>query len=213
MKFYIISPPTENNQFTAEKLEKISEIIPVEFFQFRPKHKKIEDRLKFVRKNFNQFKKVCKRKKIKMIINDDFDIAEKFNFDGIHLGQRDRKCRDAKKIFGKNFIVGVSCSDSLSLYNDALKQKADYVAFGPIFETFYKKKKKIDIYKFSKKIRSLRLPFTLIGGINHNNFKKCLGFNPDYIAMISSFWNFKDGPVKSALLFQRILRGMIAYEN
>ncbi len=213
MKFYIISPPTENNQFNAEELEKISEIIPVEFFQFRPKHKRVEDRLEFVRKNFNQFKKVCKKKKIKMIINDDFDIAEKFNFDGIHLGQKDKKCRDAKKIFGKNFIVGVSCSDSLSLYNDALKQKADYVAFGPIFKTFYKKKKQIDIYKFSQKIRSLRLPFTLIGGINHNNFKKCLGFNPDYIAMISSFWNFKDGPVKSALLFQRILRGKTAYEN
>ena len=63
MKFYIISPPTENNQFNAEELEKISEIIPVEFFQFRPKHKRVEDRFEFVRKNFNQFKKVCKKKK------------------------------------------------------------------------------------------------------------------------------------------------------
>ena len=31
-----------------------------------------------------------------MIINNDFEIAEKFIFDGIHLGQKDKKCSEAK---------------------------------------------------------------------------------------------------------------------
>ena len=37
--------------------------------------------------------------------------------------------------FGSNFIVGVSCSNSYSMYIEAKNQKADYVAFGPVFKT------------------------------------------------------------------------------
>ena len=37
-----------------------------------------------------------------MIINNDFEIAEKFNFDGIHLGQTDKSCHDAKENLVKN---------------------------------------------------------------------------------------------------------------
>ena len=37
------------------------------------------------------------KKKIKLIINDDFEIAEEFFFDGIHLGQSDKKLFSCKK--------------------------------------------------------------------------------------------------------------------
>ena len=97
MKFYIISPSIKKKTFNPENLEKISEIIPVEFFQLRPKHREINKRLEFVENNFDEFRKVCTKKKIKMIINDDFKIAEKFKFDGIHLGQKDKRCSEAKK--------------------------------------------------------------------------------------------------------------------
>ena len=213
MKFYIISPSTKKKTFNPENLEKISEIIPVEFFQLRPKHREINKRLEFVENNFDEFRKVCTKKKIKMIINDDFKIAEKFKFDGIHLGQEDKRCSEAKKKFGKNFIVGVSCSDSFYLYNKAFQQNADYVAFGPVYQTTSKKRKRINIKKLFPILENLRLPFTLIGGINHMNLKECLNFNPDHVAMISSFWDFKKGPVESAFLFQKILKESDAYEN
>ena len=38
------------------------------------------------------------------------------NFDGIHLGQEDKNCKEAKKLFGINFQVGVSCNDSIEIY-------------------------------------------------------------------------------------------------
>ncbi len=148
MKFYIISPSIKKKTFNPENLEKISEIIPVEFFQLRPKHREINKRLEFVENNFDEFRKVCTKKKIKMIINDDFKIAEKFKFDGIHLGQKDKRCSEAKKKFGKDFIVGVSCSDSLYLYNKAFLQNADYVAFGPVYQTTSKKKKELMLKNF-----------------------------------------------------------------
>ena len=135
MKIYVISPPKESKSFNAEAFDKITNIIPVKYFQFRPKFKLLEDRVNFVKKNYLVFSKICKKKKIKLIINNDFEIAEKFSFDGIHLGQNDKNCITAKKKFGKNFIVGISCSDSLNFYKKAKEEGADYVAFGPAFKS------------------------------------------------------------------------------
>ena len=142
MKFYLISPPKINKNFNHKIFDKVTDIISVNFFQFRPKHKSLSERVYFVSKHYKEISKICKKKKIKLIINNDFEIAEKLIFDGIHLGQEDRKCKEAKLNFGAEFIVGVSCSNSYTLYNEARKQKADYVAFGPVFKTFSKKKKK-----------------------------------------------------------------------
>ena len=59
----------------------------------------------------------------------------------IHLGQNDKSCKAAKEKFGKEFIVGVSCSNSENLYKKAKSDGADYVAFGPAFR--FKNQKKV----------------------------------------------------------------------
>ena len=207
MKFYLISPPTINKNFNHEIFDKVTDIISVNFFQFRPKYKSLSERLNYVSNHYEEISKICKKKKIKMIINNDFEIAEKFIFDGIHLGQKDKKCKEAKINFGTKFIVGVSCSDSYSLYIEAKNQKEDYVAFGPVFKTLSKKKKKINLDKAVFVLRKLRLPFTLIGGINHNNFMELVKYRPFNLAMINSIWDYERGPVKSALVFKKILNG------
>ena len=128
-----------------------------------------------------------------------------FKFDGIHLGQNDKSCLEAKKKFGKKFIVGVSCSGSKELYRHAKKQMADYVAFGPVFKTITKNKKQIKLDEMKQFLKKIRLPFTLIGGINHRNFLKLMEFNPHNLAIVSGFWNHAKGPIDSASLFKRYL--------
>ena len=54
-------------------------------------------------------------------------------------------------------------------------------------------------------LRKLRLPFTLIGGINHTNFMELVKYKPLNLAMIKSIWDYEKGPVKSALVFKKIL--------
>ena len=205
MKFYLISPPKINKNFNHEIFDKVTDIISVNFFQFRPKYKSLSERFNYVSNHYEEISKICKKKKIKMIINNDFEIAEKFIFDGIHLGQKDKKCKEAKMNFGSNFIVGVSCSNSYNMYIEAKNQKADYVAFGPVFKTLSKKKEKINFGKAVFVLRKLRLPFTLIGGINHNNFMELVKYKPLNLAMINSIWDYERGPVKSALVFKKIL--------
>ena len=50
MFFYIISPPYDTENFNENIFRKIVNIIPVKFFQFRPKHKELDNREKFVKK-------------------------------------------------------------------------------------------------------------------------------------------------------------------
>ena len=82
--------------------------------------------------------------------------------------------------------------------------KADYVAFGPAFKS-KTKKKKIDLLQFNKIKKKIKLPYVFIGGINHSNIKKLISFKPNNIAIIDSLWNFKQGPVQSALKFKENL--------
>ena len=105
---------------------------------------------KIYKKFYNSFSKICKNKNIKLIINNDFEIATDFFFDGIHLGQNDKSCRDAKEKFGRDFIVGISCSNSYYLYQVAKKDKADYVAFGPTFKSKTKEKETISLLELIK---------------------------------------------------------------
>ena len=213
MKFYLISPPKINKNFNHEIFDKVTDIISVNFFQFRPKYKSLSERFNFVSYHYKEISKICKKKKIKLIINNDFEIAKKFIFDGIHLGQKDRKCKDAKIYFGSEFIVGVSCSNSYSLYIEAKKQKADYVAFGPVFKTLSKKKKKINFDRAVFALKKLRLPFTLIGGINHTNFMELVKYKPLNLAMINSIWDYEKGPIESALVFEKNLNEKKLNEN
>ena len=207
MKFYIISPPYENLNFCPKKFDRLSDIIPVEFFQFRPKFKQLKKRFDFVEKNYSAFSKICKKKSIRMIINNDFEIADKFSFDGIHLGPNDKSCITARKRFGNNFIIGCSCSDSIRLSKKSEAAGANYLAFGPIFNTKHKIKKKVNIKKVMEIRKKISIPFTLIGGINHNNILELKQIQPNYVAIIDSLWNFKSGPEESAILFSKSLNG------
>ena len=206
MEIYLISPPKETRSFNADNFEKISELIPIKYFQFRPKFKLFEERKKFVEKFHSSFLKICKKKDINLIINDDFEIAKDFFFNGIHLGQNDKSCLEAKKVFGNNFLVGVSCSSSYDLYKKAKEESADYVAFGPAFNTSSKNKERIDLNIIRKFESKLKLPFVLIGGINHKNLLSLKSLSPNYIAIISSLWNFKKGPIESAKKFRELLK-------
>ena len=209
MKFYVISPPNYNVNFNVENFEKITNILPINFFQFRPKFSSLKKRLRFVDEYYEGVRNVCKKKKIKLIINNDFEIAENYNFDGIHLGENDKSCFEAKKKFGENFIVGVSCMNSFVKYKKALKQGADYVAFGSVFKSKTKSKRVIypnNIIVIKKKIK---LPFTLIGGINHNNILCLKDLKPNNVAVIGSIWDYENSPVFSANLFKKILGKVI----
>jgi len=129
------------------------------------------------------------------IINDYLDIAKIINCDGIHLGQKDTSIEIARKILGKDKIIGVSCHN-LSQALIAQKKGADYIGIGPIFPTFTKPhiSKLISLNLIKEIKKKIKIPFFAIGGINLDNINKVITFRANRIAVCRAILNSQDIP-------------------
>jgi thiamine-phosphate pyrophosphorylase len=138
-----------------------------------------------------KIKKICKKYKTKFLVNDDVFLAKKLNCDGCHLGQKDMDILKARKIIKKK-IIGITCHNSIKLAKQAIRHKADYLAFGAFNKSKTKKTKykaNIELLKNIKKLS--KTPIVAIGGINSNNYKKLLLNNANFLAISGYVWNNK----------------------
>ena len=62
---------------------------------------------------------------VAVILNDRPDLAARLGCDGVHVGQSDMGCAEARRIVGKDRIVGVTCHDSRHLAMEAAEAGAD----------------------------------------------------------------------------------------
>ena len=112
------------------------------------------------------------------------------NADGCHIGQKDINYVNARKILGKNKIIGVTCHNSKKLAIKAKKDGANYVACGSFFKSSTKKttfKANLEILRWTKK--KINMPSVAIGGINNSNYKKILLGGANFIACSNYVWN------------------------
>lgn len=68
------------------------------------------------------------------ILNDHPDIALDCGCDGVHLGQSDMAADEARRLLGREKLIGISCS-SLEQALAAQSAGADYLGIGPVFPT------------------------------------------------------------------------------
>ena len=137
-------------------------------------------------------KRITKKNNVKLIINDKPLVAKIVGADGCHIGQKDTSFNIARKILGKNKIIGVTCHNSKKLALKAKKNGASYVAFGSFFKSLTKKtafKANLEILRWAKK--KINMPSVAIGGINNSNYKKILSNGANFIACSSYVWNNK----------------------
>ena len=184
---YLISPNKIKHNSFFVSLNLILKTNKVSFFQLRLKNENLEKKMIIAKK----IKKICKKNRVKFIINDDPYMALKVNADGCHLGQKDMNIKKAKKIL-KNKYIGITCHNSLRLAKIASLNGANYVAVG----AFYKTKTKKVIHKANIKVlkkikKSVNLPVVAIGGINEKNYKNLLLNKADFLAISSYIWNNK----------------------
>ncbi|OGW57059.1 MAG: thiamine-phosphate diphosphorylase [Nitrospirae bacterium RBG_16_43_8] len=121
-----------------------------------------------------------------LIVNDYTDIALAVNSDGVHLGQSDLPLKEARKIFGKKKIIGIS-THSIDEATAAEAGGADYIGFGPVFHTATKdagKPKGIAALREIKKI--IKIPLIAIGGINAENLGSVIDSGADAVAVSSA---------------------------
>ena len=184
---YLISPnKIEDDEFYTN-LSLVLKSGKVSYFQLRLKKETIKNKLIVGKK----IRTICKKYKVKFLVNDDPMIAKKLNADGCHLGQSDMSIVRARKLL-KNKIIGVTCHNSIKLAKKGILDGADYLAFGAFYSTQTKKVKyraNLRILKSIKKITTL--PVVAIGGIKLNNYKKLLLNKANFLAISGYIWHNK----------------------
>ncbi len=183
---YLISPNKIKKSF-YNNLKIVLSSNLVSFFQLRLKRYSLIEKEKIGKK----IKKICKRYKVKLIVNDDPNLAKKIGADGCHLGQSDMVIQEARKILRKK-IIGITCNNSKKLIIHAIKDGANYIAIGAFFKSKTKKVNYIAKPSLISWVKRLtKIPVVIIGGITNKNFKKLLLHKPDFLAISGGIWNKK----------------------
>ena len=183
---YLISPNRIYPKFYLD-LKKVLKTGKVGLFQLRLKKYSLKEKIIIGRK----IHQICKKNKVKFLVNDDPVLSKKLNADGCHLGQKDMNVKNARKIIG-NKIIGITCHNSIRLAKAAITENVSYIAFGAFFSTVTKKVKFKANTKILKEIKKLtNTPIVAIGGINFDNYKKLLLNNANLLVISGYIWNNK----------------------
>ncbi|MGC1257929.1 MAG: thiamine phosphate synthase [Candidatus Acidiferrales bacterium] len=133
------------------------------------------------------------RPRSRVIVNDRLDVALAAGAAGVHLGRESLNARDVVRWCGSGkapaeFLVGVSCH-SLEEARDAENAGANYIFFGPIFDTPSKRRLGAPhgVARLAEICRSARIPVVAIGGVDESNAAECLGAGAAGIAAIRMF--------------------------
>lgn len=154
---------------------------------------------------FTRAKKVkciCKKYKVPFIINDRIDIALAVDANGVHLGQKDIPIDVARKLLGKDKIIGLSVSNILEAV-DANNQEINYIGISPIFETVTKTKDLEKPLGLNGLIKIKQISTKLIiciGGINKENAFEIIQNGADGIAVISAISQAKNPEAETRTL-------------
>ena len=183
---YLISPNKIQKKFYKD-LASIFKFNNISVFQLRLKKYSYENKVIIGKK----VKQICKKFRVKFIINDDVFLAKKLGADGCNLGQYDMKLDKARRILGKK-IVGITCHNSIKLVREAVHNNASYIALGAFFNSQTKKAKYKSNVNLIKRVKKLtNKPVVAIGGINYKNYEKLLLNGADFIAISGYIWKNK----------------------
>ncbi len=127
------------------------------------------------------------------IVNDDAALAAQVDADGVHLGGEDGSVAAARALLGETKLIGVSCYNRAPLALEAVRQGADYVAFGAFFPSSVKPEAvKADVSMLREARPEIHAPIVAIGGITQQNGAELVRAGADSLAVISALWDAPD---------------------
>jgi thiamine-phosphate pyrophosphorylase len=121
------------------------------------------------------------------IVNDRLDIALACDADGVHLGQTDLPVAVARRLMGKQAIIGSSASSPQEA-TAAEASGASYLGVGPIYVTGSKPDagEAIGAAAIAQIARAVPIPLLAIGGVTCQNVAEVIAAGVDGIAVIAA---------------------------
>jgi len=164
----------------------------------------LDKKNRIVLKVGKELRKVTKEANVLFIIDDNIDLANTLDADGVHLGQEDLPIKKGRAILGSEKIIGCS-THTISQAKKAVSEGADYISVGPIFKTPIKADYKAVGLKFFKRVRQeTELPVFGIGGIGLNNVKEVIKSGADRVAVVRAIVNATDPKMNAARLKEEL---------
>lgn len=135
-------------------------------------------------------REMTERHNAKFFINDRVDVAMAVGADGVHLGRQSMPVGAVRKIKGKDFLIGVS-THSIEEAIEARNDGADFITFGPIYETPSKVKygRPVGIDILKRVVQDVSMPVFALGGINEKNIPEVMAAGVKGVAMISAIFS------------------------
>ncbi len=143
--------------------------------------------------------------KTRLLVNDRSDIARAAGADGVHLTTHSLPADVVRRIYGPEFLIGAS-THSLQAARDAAKTGADFLVFGPVFETESKRVygAPLGLEKLREVTRELgEFPVVAIGGITIDNVEECFAAGASGVAAI----RLLNDVVELAFIVEKIRNG------
>ena len=144
-----------------------------------------------------RLREVTEEAGVMFIVNDDPALAIGAGADGAHLGQEDIPVDVARRILGRDKVIGIS-THSIEEALEAGRLDVDYIGFGPIFHSVTKRVTSPHGLEGVRRIRgSVSMPVIVIGGIDQGNVSAVIRAGADGVAVISAVLSAPD--VKKAV--------------
>lgn len=133
-----------------------------------------------------EFRKMTDEFGAKLFINGRVDVALAAGADGVHLGGGALPLRAVRKTWGNKLMAGVS-THSVQEALEAEEAGADFVTFGPVFETSSKKKygPPVGVAALGDAVSNLDIPVFALGGIKDGNVREVMDAGAYGVSMIS----------------------------
>jgi thiamine-phosphate pyrophosphorylase len=185
---YAVTPDIAD---TADLLFKVKAALAggAGFLQYR--NKAADAALRFVQAQ--ALLAVCREYRVPLIINDDLALATALDADGVHLGAGDGSLAAARSRLGPDKLLGASCYNRLEVALAAVRDGANYVAFGSFFASGVKPgavRAPLELLHEAK--RHLKVPVAAIGGITLDNAPQLVAAGADSVAVISALFAAPD---------------------
>ena len=176
---------TDSSNYTEEEfLCRVEKALQggVTLLQLREKDKTTREYIELAEKVHN----LTQKYNVPLIIDDRVDVALAVDAEGVHVGQSDMPVVTARKLMGKDKIVGAT-TKTVEQASKAYSQGADYLGVGAIYKTTTKVKTVLTSTETLKDIcNAVPIPVNAIGGLNKDNIDILAGIPISGICFVSA---------------------------
>ncbi|MBQ4570003.1 MAG: thiamine phosphate synthase [Ruminococcus sp.] len=182
---------TDSSNYTEQEfLSRVEKALQggVTLLQLREKDKTTREYIELAEKVHN----LTQKYNVPLIIDDRVDVALAIDAEGVHVGQSDMPVTLARKLMGKDKIVGAT-TKTVEQAKEAFEQGADYLGVGAIYPTTTKVKTVLTSTDTLRGICSaVPIPVNAIGGLNKDNIDILEGIEISGICVVSAIMKADD---------------------